>query len=965
MHLEKLDVPQALIEAQQDGQLVVFAGAGVSKGPPSCLPGFPELTEQIAEGTHIDRGDRETFERYLGRLHREGDGVDVHGIAKSILTDPDSEPTKLHRELLKLFPSPSKVRLVTTNFDEHFSTAADDVFDAPPPHYFAPALPLGHDFNGIAYLHGSVTKQKGNLVLTDRDFGEAYLTEGWARRFLQKLFQEYHVLFVGYSHSDDIVNYLARGLPPSSGRKRFALAKGDGWEGNEETRTDWRFLGVEPIHYPKAEGNDAHAFLPEGVARWNAYTRLSASDHEERIKEFVAKSPELNVEAQDYLRSALREEATTRFFKRHASDPEWLHWANAEGLLDPLFRKGEVNEPARILAEWIAHQFVCDHPEDALVVVGPHAHELNTKLWYAIASQLWQNRNRESESNLPPDDLSKWLHCLLDSPPDRQEDLELLLQELTHPEDREPAILLFDHFLRPIPQIGEGYGHLLEGLTGEVSNDFQSRLEVTFHAEHYTLEDMWESLFKPNLGDYAAELGTIATHHLRRAHRLFESTKHDWDLYADPISLSRSAIEPHEQDKYPEPEDLLIDVARDILEWHLAHGAKTGHALIARWVRSGNPLLKRIALHGITESEHWDADEKMDWLLERDWLYTTGLKHEVFRLLETAYPEAGRDTRTDVLNAVCSRLDEIEDGEQRSAYSVFNLLYWLAQAAPACDLAASRLAEVEDEHPKFEPREHPDLDFWIGGVQAVGDPSEDVLALPPERFIKRILSKSESGGFQEVDAFDTVRSYVAQDFERAYRLVNLMIEKEEGREDFWPAALNGLRNASLTEKAWEKLLGFLEEHPELNEYGGKIAFLLEARSHPEKGDLPLSLLEKAEAIADSVWERLDQEAEEGDGADISVDTAPLNYDGGKLAGFYLNALWKRRAQANDEWEELPEGYQERFERILTGSSSIAQVGQMRLAARASFLLAVDVEWTRQNVISLFDWESNPQRAPRV
>ena len=40
------------------------------------------------------------------------------------------------------------------------------------------------------------------MVLTDKDFGRAYLTEGWARRFIQDLFLKFTVLFVGYSHND-------------------------------------------------------------------------------------------------------------------------------------------------------------------------------------------------------------------------------------------------------------------------------------------------------------------------------------------------------------------------------------------------------------------------------------------------------------------------------------------------------------------------------------------------------------------------------------------------------------------------------------------------------------------------------------------------------------------------------------------------------------------------------------------
>ena len=40
-----------------------------------------------------------------------------------------------------------------------------------------------------------------DMVLTDADFGRAYLTEGWAQRFLVDVFREFTVLFIGYSLS--------------------------------------------------------------------------------------------------------------------------------------------------------------------------------------------------------------------------------------------------------------------------------------------------------------------------------------------------------------------------------------------------------------------------------------------------------------------------------------------------------------------------------------------------------------------------------------------------------------------------------------------------------------------------------------------------------------------------------------------------------------------------------------------
>ena len=76
-----------------------------------------------------------------------------------------------------------------------FEQASKDVLDSIPEVFRAPALPLGNDFNGIVHVHGAVS-HPGGMVLTDKDFGRAYLTEGWARRFLVALFRHFTVLFV-------------------------------------------------------------------------------------------------------------------------------------------------------------------------------------------------------------------------------------------------------------------------------------------------------------------------------------------------------------------------------------------------------------------------------------------------------------------------------------------------------------------------------------------------------------------------------------------------------------------------------------------------------------------------------------------------------------------------------------------------------------------------------------------------
>jgi NAD-dependent SIR2 family protein deacetylase len=158
-----IDFEDCIFDALHDDKFVVFAGAGVSMGAPSSLPSFEKLANGIAQGT--GQVASVPLDRFLGQLHHSK--VEVHERAAKLLSPADSEPNALHHDLLKLFHSCARVRLVTTNFDHHFESAARTSFGNLPDVYRAPALPLGRDFHGIVHVHGSVARPS-DMVLTDR-----------------------------------------------------------------------------------------------------------------------------------------------------------------------------------------------------------------------------------------------------------------------------------------------------------------------------------------------------------------------------------------------------------------------------------------------------------------------------------------------------------------------------------------------------------------------------------------------------------------------------------------------------------------------------------------------------------------------------------------------------------------------------------------------------------------------------
>ena len=217
-----VDFPETLIAALRDGRLVIFAGAGVSMGQPAGLPDFEKLACRIAAGTDKSKEDSETTDRFLRRL-KDGE-IDVHSRAATLLQQGDPKPTELHQNLLRIYSKREDIRIVTTNFDLLFEKAYNDLFRIVPKVFEATALPFGGRFQGIVHIHGSINDPQ-EMILTMQDFGRAYMTEanGWARQFLVDLFDNFFVLFIGYSHSDTIMNYMTSSLTKKYDKERYTM----------------------------------------------------------------------------------------------------------------------------------------------------------------------------------------------------------------------------------------------------------------------------------------------------------------------------------------------------------------------------------------------------------------------------------------------------------------------------------------------------------------------------------------------------------------------------------------------------------------------------------------------------------------------------------------------------------------------------------------------------------------------
>lgn len=275
------DIPDALLQAHEEGRVVFFCGAGVSY--PAGLPGFNGLVEQIYKlnGTTLSDIEREAFDRgqydaTLDLLERRlpGQRLSVRRALAEVLKPNLSldGATDTQSALLRLARNrEGALRLVTTNFDRVFHIAAERTgqeFQA----YAAPMLPIPKNsrWNGLVHLHGLLPEKTdettlNRLVVTSGDFGLAYLTERWAARFVSELFRNYVVCFVGYSINDPVLRYMMDALAADRMLGEVtpqAWALGDYKSGQEHRKAiEWEAKGVTPILYEVAAGSQDHSAL--------------------------------------------------------------------------------------------------------------------------------------------------------------------------------------------------------------------------------------------------------------------------------------------------------------------------------------------------------------------------------------------------------------------------------------------------------------------------------------------------------------------------------------------------------------------------------------------------------------------------------------------------------------------------------------------------------------------------------
>ena len=881
-------------------------------------------------------------------------GVNVHERTAQILAPEGSAPNALHKDLLRLFRAVERIRLVTTNFDTHFETASSELFGANPEVYRAPALPLGGDFSGIVHVHGALSRAR-DLVLTDADFGRAYLTEGWARRFLVEVFRKYTVLFVGYSHDDLVMNYLARALPAEGDARRFALIdKADEGKGG-----DWRLLGIRTIYFARGDEPEPFEQLYEGVARLAEHAGRGALEWQSRLAELGRRIPPEDEEAADEIGRALLEEHTTRFLLEEARTPEWLLWLNGRKKLDALFSTGDLEKPELLLADWLAENFVIDHPDEVFAVLSAQGLRVNGRLWEAILRQL---APRSNAKDLEEPALKRWVSILLTSMPADVDSLIWLAERCARQGFPDLTLKVFLSMSRHRLQVQPGFVQQRDD--GSKTRHLEAACPL--FSEHWSLSEVWKHL-RPHVARLAQPVLSGVVRRLDDMHAeqaAWDSASREWD----PVSHGRSAIEPHEQDRHPEAVHVLIDAARDALESLTIESPALLETWIELLVTSEAPLLRRLAVHATTKHQGLSPGDHLRWLQDRVGLHDVSARHEIYQAVALSYPAAPDLDRKAVVDAILAhrRPGTDEEPTRRTDRWHFSWLSWLTRTKPDCEFVGAALAPLKERYPQWEPSSHPDFSSWTESFTEVRSASpwsvEQLLARQPVEQLDDLLAATDDddSGFvgpSRSSLLGKVREACRQRPPWAFALTDALVSRGLWPSDLWWAVLSGLRESDLSVNDWRVLLSLASKLELQSAHAADLAELLYALVKNDGKPFALELLEQANTIALTLWHSLDhaRDAVSGDWLSRAV-----NSPSGVLVEFWLHGLsLALRGKAGPE-RTLPSDYRKWLTLVVRDTTSKGSMGRTLLASQVAFLFGLDEAWTRAHVIPLFN-DSDDQK----
>ena len=469
------------------------------------------------------------------------------------------------------------------------------------------------------------------------------------------------------------------------------------------------------------------------------------------------------------------------------------------------------------------------------------------------------------------------------------------------------------------------------------------RLLVVDEDSWFQLEGILE---KPEVLSRHAE---TLTEHLELALGLAEE---DEEVYSDS-SLYRPSVAAHDQNQHHSNEGLgrLIDLVRDSYLELAGRDRARGDNLVRRWVLSGQPLFRRLALHALTENPKTDIHLAKKLLVSgrRPGVWDWELQREVLRFLRLAGSRVPRSLRVEIVRAIHAG-PKPRPRKPPPNYPAWIRreqalrLYKLAVSGARLDKRSRKLAG-EHEPGQGVDNERDEFTRWSGEPQWIGD--ED---FAPRNLLDGPVADVATAVRDEEVIPDQFRGLARVQTEKAAEALQQLGTEDRWPPTFWQQFLWSVpdspeqpgEEAALKERVAQMLVRapdelFDEIDSTVAEFVKGLASAYEVEREPE-----------IEALWARAWRAVGRRMPEAIGVSDEPLTDALNDPAGRLADAALARLSKHRLGVGDN---LPASVLPYFEAIAREPNG--HLGRVMLATKLHYLFAVDPEWVGERLIPLF------------
>src|SRR5690625_15964 len=231
-------------QAIESDQLVVFAGAGISKD--SGIPLWSELIKLIKGQLNEEIQDKDPL-KIAQILYNEKGEKEYNDIVEDLIFKNAGKYNPIHEAIFDLNPQ----HIITTNYDYYFE---DIIKDKGLPFSFVSKdidLPYAKHKSLLIKYHGDFKNK--NIVFKENDYLEFSKDNTLKETFVKSLFSNKVILFLGYRVGDQNLKYLIREIQyilKKHHQRSFLLSHKSF---NESEKQYFNDLGINILQFPNKD----------------------------------------------------------------------------------------------------------------------------------------------------------------------------------------------------------------------------------------------------------------------------------------------------------------------------------------------------------------------------------------------------------------------------------------------------------------------------------------------------------------------------------------------------------------------------------------------------------------------------------------------------------------------------------------------------------------------------------------